>query len=245
VQALFIIIENIHAQKESLGILKYSQITAFEDTTKKNLIPVDLIFSQYESVTVAGVLQKMSKRDTSRIMPSQSDLKKRYAVYVNLKTNRMMSRQRADRELVIVDDVLDKIDWKIKTQIRKIGNITCHRAEAMVRGRYYIAWFAPEIPIGVGPWKLHGLPGLILNAKSIDNEVEFRFEALKLPISNEYQIKPLESLPNMKVLKEKEFLKLHKMNEDNFVKMMQSQPDYEKGTVTFKTKWIEIYAQKP
>ena len=42
----------------------------------------------------------------------------------------------------------------------------CIMAESDYHGRHWKAWFAPEIPLPFGPWKLHGLPGLILKAEA-------------------------------------------------------------------------------
>lgn len=42
----------------------------------------------------------------------------------------------------------------------------CVMAESDYHGRHWKAWFAPEIPMPFGPWKLHGLPGLILKAEA-------------------------------------------------------------------------------
>jgi hypothetical protein len=40
----------------------------------------------------------------------------------------------------------------------------CKKATTNFRGRYWEAWYTEEIPIGQGPWKLCGLPGMILKA---------------------------------------------------------------------------------
>lgn len=38
----------------------------------------------------------------------------------------------------------------------------CIAASCTFRGRKWLAWFTPHIPINTGPWKFNGLPGLIL-----------------------------------------------------------------------------------
>ena len=40
----------------------------------------------------------------------------------------------------------------------------CKKATTNFRGRYWEVWYAEELPISQGPWKLCGLPGMILKA---------------------------------------------------------------------------------
>ncbi len=192
-------------------------------------------------MTVPDVIRKMNSQDSGRLVTTVTNQNRRFAVYKNFITKQMYSRERADTELVIVKDSLEKIDWKVKNEFRKVGTIQCQKAEAMVRGRFYTAWFAPEIPLNFGPWKLQGLPGLILAAKSTDNQVEFRFESLQMPVPANHNLPPIKPFDNVKIVTQQEFYKLAKSNEIKFTKMVESQPGNEHGPVVFTTKWIEIY----
>lgn len=68
-----------------------------------------------------------------------------------------------------------KIDWNITEDTMTIEGMLCTKATGRFRGRNWIAWFAPELPFESGPWKLHGLPGLIVDAHDDKNEVKFSF----------------------------------------------------------------------
>lgn len=65
------------------------------------------------------------------------------------------------------------IDWKIHNESKKINNFKTIKATSRFRGRNYIVWFTPDLPTSFGPWKLHGLPGAILEAKDDLNQVVF------------------------------------------------------------------------
>ena len=73
---------------------------------------------------------------------------------------------------------LPTIQWKISERQREIGSYRCLYAEGFFRGRRYRVWFAPDIPVRFGPWKLYGLPGLVVSASEENNAVVFRLEGL-------------------------------------------------------------------
>lgn len=74
-------------------------------------------------------------------------------------------------------------DWQISTDTTSVLGYLCTKATTTFRGRDYVAWFTQEIPINEGPWKLYGLPGLILKAE--DTAGLFRFEAIGLTQPND------------------------------------------------------------
>ena len=82
----------------------------------------------------------------------------------------------ADRYLCI--EPMEPIDWQLTDSIDSICGYECHQAIAKFKGRTWIAWYTEDIPIDNGPWKLSGLPGLIL--KVHDSENDYGFTAVGL-----------------------------------------------------------------
>jgi GLPGLI family protein len=77
-----------------------------------------------------------------------------------------------------------KINWQLQKETKKIGNFECKSAKCMFRGRNYTAWYAPELAVPFGPWKLQGLPGLILEAYDEKEEIYFYFKSVEFPTKN-------------------------------------------------------------
>lgn len=71
------------------------------------------------------------------------------------------------------------IRWTVEKDTREIEGFRCQKATCRFRGRNYTAWFTTDIPCNWGPWKLHGLPGAILEAYDDTNEVSFYATGVK------------------------------------------------------------------
>jgi GLPGLI family protein len=64
----------------------------------------------------------------------------------------------------LIEEELPSINWTVMQETKDIGGLSCQKATAAFRGRNYTAWFSAQLPYSNGPWKLGGLPGLIVEA---------------------------------------------------------------------------------
>lgn len=81
-----------------------------------------------------------------------------------------------------------KQDWKILSGKEKIGEFNTQKAVCDFAGRKWTAWFTTDLPIQDGPYKFHGLPGLIVKLE--DNTHSHVFElkgSKKLPSGYEWK----------------------------------------------------------
>jgi hypothetical protein len=79
----------------------------------------------------------------------------------------------------LVPDTLPGIAWRIHSDTATFGGLHCQKATAHFKGRDYTAWFCPDLPLHVGPWKLNGLPGVIVEAYDAKKEVVFKFDGVE------------------------------------------------------------------
>lgn len=69
--------------------------------------------------------------------------------------------------------------WKISSEKLKIGDWSTQKAETDFAGRHWYAWFTTDIPIQDGPYKFHGLPGLIVKLEDKTQSHRFTLQAVK------------------------------------------------------------------
>ena len=78
---------------------------------------------------------------------------------------------------------IPQLDWKLLDTSRIIGQYVCLGASTHFRGRDYLAWYTPEVPLPYGPWKLQGLPGLILTVSDAENRIVFEAITIRTDLS--------------------------------------------------------------
>lgn len=80
-----------------------------------------------------------------------------------------------------------EINWELVDSTKQFGRFTAQGARCAFRGREYMVWYVPEIPVSFGPWKFNGLPGLIVEASERDGG-SFRFVLKELDVKEGHQV---------------------------------------------------------
>ena len=85
-------------------------------------------------------------------------------------------------------------NWTLLPATKKIGNILVQQAKTKAYGRTWVAWFAKDINVDIGPYKFAGLPGLIIELYDESGDFSFKLKltkkknhTIKLPNLNQYK----------------------------------------------------------
>lgn len=99
-----------------------------------------------------------------------------YYQFINYKK---MVRKEVMMNSYIIDEMLPAINWNISSEKANFAELHCQKATCHFKGRDYTVWFCPDLPVRVGPWKLNGLPGVIVEAYDAKKEVVFKFDRVE------------------------------------------------------------------
>lgn len=100
-----------------------------------------------------------------------------------LKSKRLLFGEQIAFDYYHFEENVPQIKWQLTDETKTIGKYQSKKAIGKFRGRTYTVWFTEEIPINVGPWKLNGLGGLILEAT--DDKGVFNVKATKIVLGKE------------------------------------------------------------
>lgn len=96
-----------------------------------------------------------------------------WRIYKNYPAGKVTTLDKLGMSKFRCEEKNEQPQWTLLTDTATILSYRCHKATCRFKGRTYEAWYTPEIPRSEGPWKLCGLPGLMLKAKDSRNNYVF------------------------------------------------------------------------
>lgn len=104
--------------------------------------------------------------------------------YRNYPTGKSTYLDKVIREKFRIIEPLEQPQWDIiADSTKQILDYHCQMARCSFKGRTWTAWFTTDIPLDNGPWKLCGLPGLILRA--YDSKQQYIFDCVGMKQAKE------------------------------------------------------------
>lgn len=98
--------------------------------------------------------------------------------------NHNMIKHQGQFQYLTGEEEIPDLDWEIHKEYQTLLGQNTQKATTTFRGRTWTVWFAKDIPLSEGPWKLKGLPGLIMEAESKDFNFSVVYVNLQEPKEN-------------------------------------------------------------
>jgi GLPGLI family protein len=173
-------------------------------------------YSQFarDSIRDSGVKQGLSMYEITENMKKK---KKgiRNIVYTFTNENKFHVFENFVKDYYYIEQrILPK--WEISQDIKEIAGYKCQKAITNYLGRDWIVYFTTEIPIHQGPWKLWGLPGLIVEATESNMYFTYKLNGFEKIIGN-FQI-----VYDNKTISGKEFTNVTKKDFQRMEKLLHS-----------------------
>lgn len=89
----------------------------------------------------------------------------------------------------LANEKLDNLDWKITSEFKNILGYKAFLATTKFRGRDYKVWFTKDLNYEIFPWKLKGLPGVILEFEDGDGFIKGIAKTITLNSNDEFPSK--------------------------------------------------------
>ena len=129
---------------------------------------------------------------------------------------------------------LPLMTWEETDETATVCGYTCRKATGEYGGRKWQAWYAEEIAVPFGPWKIGGLPGLVM--KAADESGNHSFEAISFRQADG-EFAP-SRIPNQISIAHDKFIELK--NEYDKAPLESIDPSSISGITVFKGGDIEV-----
>ncbi len=134
-------------------------------------------FSSFKNLTVDSLLMKSTQQQVVELAKegklSNGDF---MTIYKNYPEGKLSHAEKICTDWFLYDEDMPQFNWELTDSVTIILGYDCHAAKCNFRGREWTAFYCEDIPVMDGPWKLCGLPGLIMKAS--DEKGHYTFECI-------------------------------------------------------------------
>ncbi len=221
---------SMQAQEKNITI-KYKQILNLTPNVQPDSLGIDIslihngkesfyVYNRIEndSITddrVITIKERIDALNTRRTTKDRTGV----GIYKNFDSSYVITRAIVAKTGYLIKENMPKFNWKIENQKKKINGYECQKASVFHKGRTYEAWFTTQIPISDGPWKFHGLPGLILEVRDSEKKIEIYCRDITLNDEKTTFKKPIVGIF---IANEKELNLLKKRIDEDIMRKVQS-----------------------
>ncbi len=198
--------QNLKAQEEKNLYVEYEVSFNLGITIQKEAILISNGSSSFFKTLSNQDREKLTRsEDGSYNIVAKGETE---VIYTDLSLNTIFIITSLDNKKFKILDKFQPLNWEIEQGKSKLINGNkVFKATTNFRGRTYIAWYNPAIPVSVGPWKFSGLPGLIVEISDTTNKFHWAVKTIKYP----YDLNENISIPDARDFREisfREFIEL-------------------------------------
>lgn len=137
-------------------------------------------FSSYKNLTVDSILMRSTQEQIAdAAIEGKLSTGEFMTIYKNYPAGRITHTEKICQDWFCYDEEMPRLDWELTDSVTNVLGYECHSARCKFRGREWTVFYTEDIPLMDGPWKLHGLPGLIMKATGEKGHYTFECIGIK------------------------------------------------------------------
>lgn len=134
-------------------------------------------FSSYKNLTVDSIIMRSSQEQIANAaMEGKLSTGEFMTIYKNYPEGKLTHTEKICQDWFRYEEDMPQFEWEMTDSVANVLGYKCQSARCKFRGREWTVFYTEEIPLSEGPWKLHGLPGLIM--KATDEKGHYSFECI-------------------------------------------------------------------
>lgn len=134
-------------------------------------------FSSYKNLTVDSLVMSLSQEQiVDAALEGKLSNGEFMTIFKNYPTGKLTHTEKICMDWFRYEEDMPVLDWELVDSVTTVLGYECHEAKCSFRGREWTVFYTEDIPIMDGPWKLYGLPGLIM--KACDKNGDYKFECI-------------------------------------------------------------------